>query len=84
MSANGALNGPLGLAIAPNGDILTVNGGDGNVVETTPSGSQVAQVVLDSTGSPPGVGTLFGIAVAPGGTTLSFVDDGSNTVNLLH
>lgn len=29
------LNGPLGLAIAPNGDILTVNGGDGNIVETT-------------------------------------------------
>ena len=84
VTANGALNGPLGLAIAPNGDILTVNSGDGNVVETAPSGSQVAQAVLDATGTPPGAGTLFGLAVAPGGTSLYFVDDGSNTVNLLH
>ena len=37
VSANGALNGPLGLAIAPNGDILTVNAGDGNLVETSPA-----------------------------------------------
>jgi hypothetical protein len=34
------LNNPLGLAIAPNDDILTVNGSDGNIVETTPGGQQ--------------------------------------------
>jgi DNA-binding beta-propeller fold protein YncE len=34
ISGGGALNGPLGLAIAPNGDILTVNANDGNMVES--------------------------------------------------
>ena len=84
VSVNGALNDPLGLAIAPNNDILTVNGNDGNLVETTPKGAQIATVALDTTGSPPGAGTLFGLAVKPGGTGLYFVDDGSNTLNLLH
>src|SRR6266566_3591643 len=41
VSAGGALNGELGLAVAPGGDILTVNSGDGNLVETTPGGAQV-------------------------------------------
>jgi sugar lactone lactonase YvrE len=41
ISTHGALNGPLGLAIVPNGDILTVNANDGNIVETAPLGSQV-------------------------------------------
>jgi hypothetical protein len=82
-----AVNDPLGLAIAPNGDILTTNGGDGNLVETTPSGRQVAVKTLDNTPvppGPPGNGTLFGLALAPGGRGAYFVDDGSNTLNLLH
>ena len=65
VTRNGFLNGPLGLAIAPNGNILTVNGGDGRIVETTPLGSQVASKFLDSSGSPPGAGALFGLAVTP-------------------
>jgi hypothetical protein len=84
VSANGALNGPLGLAIAPGGDILTVNSLDGNLVETTPEGQQVATKTLDSTGTPPGAGTLFGVAVAPDHHGVYFVDDGSNTLDLLH
>jgi hypothetical protein len=84
LTANGALNDPLGLTVAPNGDILTVNGGDGNVVETTPAGAQVAFTQLDGSGSPAGAGALFGLAVAPGGTGLYFVDDASNTLELLH
>jgi hypothetical protein len=43
--------------------------------------------VLDNTpvsGEPNGNGTLFGLAVAPGGTGLYFVDDGTNALNLLH
>jgi sugar lactone lactonase YvrE len=87
VSSGGALNDPLGLAIAPNGDILTANGGDGNLVETTPAGTQVEVKVLDDTPVPPGLpgnGTLFGLALAPHGAGVYFVDDGSNTLNLLN
>lgn len=87
VSTGGALNDPLGLAIAPNGDILTVNGGDGNLVETTAAGQQVAVKMLDDTAVPPGLngnGTLFGLAVVPNGSGVYFVDDGSNTMNVLH
>jgi hypothetical protein len=84
VTANGALMGPLGVAVAPNGDILSVNSGDGNIVETTPGGAQVATKTLDSNGSPPGAGALFGLAVAPGGHSLYFVDDVTNTLSLLH
>jgi len=76
------LNSPLGLTIAPNGDILTVNGGDGNIVETTPGGAQVATKTLDGTSG--GGGLLFGLAIRPGGTGVWFVDDGTNTLALLH
>ena len=66
VSAGGLLNSPLGLAMAPNGHLLSVNGGDGLLVETTPGGTQVASRMLDSSGSPPGAGALFGLAVANG------------------
>jgi len=87
VTTGGMLNDPLGLAIAPGGDILAVNGLDGNLVETTPAGQQVELKMLDTTPLPPGLpgnGTLFGLAVVPGGTGVYFVDDGSNTLNLLH
>jgi len=84
VSENGALNDPLGLTIAPNGDILTVNGNDGKIVETTPGGAQVASKLLDKTGSPPGAGCLFGLAVVPAGSGVYFVDDCNNTLMLLH
>jgi sugar lactone lactonase YvrE len=83
VTTDGALNGPLGLAVAPNGDILTVNSGDGNIVETTPGGTQVAVKILDDSGSPPGAGALFGLAVRTNATAVYFVDDASNTLNLL-
>jgi hypothetical protein len=82
VSAGGALNGPLGAAVAPNGDIVTVNAGDGNAVEVSPAGMQVAVKSIDTTGA--GAGTLFGLAVTPNGKGLYFVDDGDNTLNLLH
>jgi hypothetical protein len=84
VTSNGAINDPLGLTIAPNGDILTANGNDGNLVETTPGGTQVAKKLVDSSGSPPGAGCLFGLAVVPGGTGVYFVDDCTNTLNLLN
>lgn len=83
VSAGSPLNGPLGLAIAPNGDIVSTNGGDGNMVETTPSGSVAAVRAVDV--SLQGAGTLFGLAIMPGSTPgVYFVDDGNNTLNLLH
>lgn len=77
------LNGPLGMAITPKGDILTVNGGDGNIVETTPRGDQVAVRTLDTSGTPPGAGALFGLAIATDPDRVYFVDDATNTLNLL-
>jgi DNA-binding beta-propeller fold protein YncE len=78
VSSGGFLNDPLGLALAPNGHIVTANGNDGLLVETTPGGAQVAHV---DTGL--GGGSLFGIAVKPGGTGLYLVDDGTNHLDLL-
>ncbi|MES4902432.1 MULTISPECIES: hypothetical protein [unclassified Streptomyces] len=77
------LNGPLGMAITPKGHILTVNGGDGNIVETTPRGAQVAVRTLDTSGTPPGAGALFGLAIATNPNRVYFVDDATNTLNLL-
>ena len=82
VSGGGALNSPLGLAIAPNGDIITVNAGDGNMVETTPDGEQVAVKSVDVTGG--GAGDLFGLAIRSGNPGVYFVNDGSNTLDLLH
>jgi sugar lactone lactonase YvrE len=88
-SATSHLNGPLGLAIAPNGDILTVNAGDGFIVETTPFGQVVNAQLLDNTvqSSPlppnPGFGALFGLAIAPHHAGVYFVDDNENALNLL-
>jgi hypothetical protein len=84
ITKGGALNTPLGLIIAPNGDVLTVNGGNGLIVETTPSGNQVAKKFLDSSGSPPGAGALFGLALAPHNAGVYYVDDAVNTLRLLH
>jgi hypothetical protein len=84
VSRNGALAGPLGLTIAPGGDILTVNSLNGNLVEVTPNGRQVAVKALDRSGSPAGAGALFGLAVAPHGNGVYFVDDATNTLDLLH
>ncbi len=79
VSQGGALNGPLGLTRAPNGDLLAANAGDGNLVEITPSGMQVATKLVE----PGGAGTLFGLTIVPGGNGVYFVDDGTNQLGLL-
>ena len=84
LTAGGSLNSPLGLTTAPNGDVLSVNAGDGLIVETTPAGAQVAAATLDATGTPPGAGALFGLALTPNRQGVYFVDDATNTLNLLH
>jgi hypothetical protein len=85
VASGGPLSDPLGLTITPGGDVITANGADGNLVETAPNGHLVATKTLVANGG----GDLFGIAVAPGGTGLYFVDDAgmgpaSNSLQLLH
>ncbi len=79
----GDLKSPLGLAIAPNGDILTVNAGTALIVGTTPNGRPAGSHFIDVSHSRNGAGTLFGLAVAPDGDGVYFVDDGNNTLNIL-
>jgi plastocyanin len=74
------LKQPLGLALAPNGDILTTDAGDGNIVETSPAGQQLLTRTADKK---TGAGTLFGLVVAPGGSGIYYVDDGDNTLKTL-
>ena len=84
VSQGGALNGPLGLEIATNGDILTVNSGDGFLVETKVEGQhghQVRKVLLDNVNN--GAGALFGL-VDVAGQGIYFVDDNENALNLFH
>jgi hypothetical protein len=86
LSSGGSLNGPLGLVVTPAGHVLTVNSADGFITEISPRGVQLAKRQLDDTpvpGSLPGAGTLFGLAFDPT-AGVYFVDDGSNTLNLLH
>jgi DNA-binding beta-propeller fold protein YncE len=83
LSSGGTLNAPLGLIVTRDGELLTVNGGDGNVTEISPHGRQVAHTQLDASGSPPGAGALFGLVFDPA-HGLYYVDDATNTLNLLH
>lgn len=83
LTAGGGLNSPLGLSTAPNGDVLSVNAADGLIVETTPSGRQVATATLDASGTPPGAGALFGLALTPNQKGIYYVDDAANTLNLI-
>jgi hypothetical protein len=74
-----SLEGPLGMTLAPNGDIIVVNGGNGNAVEITPQGFQIDTVTIDPLNSG---GDLFGVTIAPHDRGLLFVDDGNNTLQL--
>ncbi len=83
LSSGGSLNDPLGLTVAPNGHILVVNGNDGYITEIIPQGAQIAKELIDSSGNPPGAGALFGLIFDPEFGVV-FVDDATNTLNLLH
>jgi sugar lactone lactonase YvrE len=80
VSVGGGLSAPLGLVVAPNGDLLAANGGNGDLVEITPGGRQVAMKDVE----PAGAGSLFGLAIAPSGKGVYFGDDSDNTLKLLH
>ena len=83
------LHGPLGLALAPNGDLITANGDAVNpgpagtqnlLVEFTPSGHFVSQFQVDP--GPPG--GAFGLAITFGfdGIRFAAVDDDANTLEI--
>jgi len=81
VSASSHLNGPLGLILTPNGDLLAANGGDNNLVELTQHGKVVAIKNVDTT-DPPG-GALFGLAATAHPRQVYFVNDDTNTLNVL-
>jgi hypothetical protein len=84
-------NGPLGLALAPNGDLITANGdaptvnppGPGQqneLVEFTPQGQFVGQFMIDP-GNP---GAAFGLAVtfSDGEIRFAAVNDNTNMLEV--
>lgn len=81
VTSGGKLRSPLGLALAPDGDILTANAGNGNIVESTPAGKQLLARTADKE---TGAGSLFGLLVSPNGKGVYYVDDGDNTLRLLN
>jgi hypothetical protein len=80
LTEGGHLKEPLGLVLAPNGNLITSNGGDGNMVEITPQGQQVA---VQSADTKTGAGSLFGLVISPTANSIYYVDDGENTLNVL-
>ncbi|MFE2409602.1 hypothetical protein ACFXDE_14785 [Kitasatospora sp. NPDC059408] len=84
VTSGGSLNAPLGMALTPRGDILTVNGGDGNIVETTRSGRQVATKTINNEGTPPGAGALFGLDLDLDRDAVYFVNNADNVLDVLH
>ncbi len=79
IATGGSLKGPLGLTIAPNGNILSANSGDGKIVETTPAGTELETL---ETGADEG--GLFGLTPQPGGHGLYLVNDARNELDLAH
>jgi DNA-binding beta-propeller fold protein YncE len=78
LSAGGALDAPLGMTLAPNGDLIVVNGNNGNAVELTPAGKQLATKTLVKNGA----GDLFGIITTHAGNGLIIANDGTNALDL--
>ena len=82
VSTDPHLNGPLGLVLTPNGDLLAANGGDNKLVELTQGGRFVDAKDVDPANTPEG-GALFGLATATYPNRVYFVNDDTNTLNVL-
>ncbi len=80
ISSGGSLDAPLGMTLVPGGDLLVVNGNNGDAVELSPSGKQVTTRTLIKHGA----GDLFGLAMNPANSGVLLVDDGTNALDLLH
>jgi hypothetical protein len=86
LAQGGQLANPLGMALAPGGNLLVANATNGKIVEVTPAGAQVGEfyAINDVGQSPPGNGDLFGIAINQAGNGVLFVADDTNTLALMH
>ena len=79
------LTRPLAMAMAPNGDLVVLNGQDGKIVEIDPSsGKQLVArwIDVDKAQSPPGSGDLFGLAMTLDGGGFYYVEDDVNQLVL--
>jgi len=86
LTEDGQLAGPLGLVLAPDGDLLAANATNGKIVEVTPAGKQVGEYYADDSigQDPPGDGDLFDVAISSDGKGVLFVNDGTNILQELH
>ncbi len=79
VTEGGDIDDPLGMTLAPNGDILTANGENAKLVETTPAGAEAASFDTEV-----GPGGLFGLAITPNQKGVLFVNDNENVLDLLN
>ncbi len=87
ISKDGQFKRPLALEKAPNGNLLVINGLDGEIIEVDPvSKKQVAShwIHTNKAQTPPGSGDLFGVALTPDGKGIYFVNDDVNTLAVAH
>jgi hypothetical protein len=81
VTQGGKMQRPLALIATPEGHLITSNAKNGEIVEVDPvSGRQLAAQWVDANQaqSPPGNGDLFGLALAPDGTGVYYVEDDTN------
>ncbi len=85
IAKDGFFKRPLAMAIAPNGNLLVLNGQNGLVVEVEPaSGHQLVARWIDVNRAqvPPGNGNLFGLAMTLDGAGFYYVEDDTNQLVL--
>jgi hypothetical protein len=83
ITKDGLLKRPLALDKAPNGNLLAINGLDGEIIEIDPATKkQVAShwINTNKAQTPPGSGNLFGVALTLDGKGFYFVNDDVNTL----
>ncbi len=78
VSSGGSLDAPLDIIMVPDGDLVVVNGNNGDAVEITPAGTQIATQTLVNNGA----GDLIGLATTASGDGILFVNDGTNALDL--
>ena len=86
LAEGGLIQGPLGLTALSNNVLLVANGNNGNLVAVTTRGATALVKALDTTavsGSMAGAGALFGLFPSADGKWLYYVDDISNSLNVL-